>query len=540
MFYLVFFFSIFFQKEGFGYLLLFGYSIFQISLSQCRNYLNRTYSRIYGDQNTFFSVLSSKKVISKRAGEIQKGDCLLLKEGEVCPFHGMVQKGTGTIFSFSQQKEKTVRKGVEIFPGSLLVRGELQIEVLEVLDALPFYQYGCRLREDKKISFSSFFSSSLWSSFFIPLLGLFLFLFLVVYQFGDHSLQYAMMIFLLSFFDFSELFPIILSLGIFLLAKKRVYVFNKEKFLTYSKVKNLVFTKTGVLTLGTFSITDVLVEEGISRDTLLETLYAGEYYAENRIGECVRKYCEEKVSVAVSQLKKFSSFENGVSVVYKGQKIEIGNFTFLLDHGITVEKAEEMGTILYIASSGKYLGYVVLSDHLLLSRKEDILHLKKLGISHIATFSRDNEKITRGVSYTLGISDSFSELTLKERDFWVQYLREMQGVPQAYLSDDVCPYDFDVRILYGNSTSLDADFVILPSDFSLIYDLTYLSKKVACLLRSCLGLGLLTKCFLFFLLLWIRDIFIIGGILLGVLFLMLGTILLYFYFIGRDDKKWKK
>lgn len=520
------------------YLLFFGYSLVQLLISFAQKNLYQSYLKRFGNPDAIFPVISKRTRKYKRAVDVQQKEVVLVKKKDVFPFRGIVVRGSGKVrLSFDSKDELVLRPGMEISPGSVILDGELQIEVTEVLTEVSFYQYGCRLREKKKLSFRSM-NYFVWLYFGVQAIGLFVFLFLVVYHFHLPSLQYAVMILLISLFDFRELFSFLESLYIFFLSKKDIYVLDRDKFVSYGKIKNLVFTKTGVLTLGSLSVTDVVVEEeDTSSQALLEALYAGEYYSKNRIGKCVQEYCKEKVSLDVSKIKDYSSFENGVSVVYGRKRIDIGNYFFSLERGITVEKAKEMGTILYISSNGKYLGYVVLSDKVLLPIKEEVSKLKKMGISHMVTFSHDNEKITRGVSYTLGIFDAYSEITEKDREFWVQYLRDIYHAPQAYISDEVCPYSFDVRILYGNSSSLDADIVILNPQFSLITELTYLSRNFLDSLRSLFGIGLFTKLILFFLLLWIRDIFIIGGILLGVVLLLLGAMLFFFCFIGKGDGK---
>lgn len=199
----------------------------------------------------------------------------------------------------------------------------------------------------------------------------------------------------------------------------------------------------------------------------------------------------------------------------------------MLENGITAEKELVIGTNLYVAKNTKTLGVVTLSDQVDLSIKDSISSISKMGHSHLTTFSRDNETVTRAVSNTLGIYDCYSELTYRDRIFWIQYLKDIYGSPQVYISDEECKYPMDIKVLVSKNQSR-GDFILTHGNISNLSFLYSYSFKYLSSVRTWVVFEFFIKFLLYFLLLWIRDILVLGSIIMSIEVLLLIILLLPF------------
>lgn len=524
VFFLVSTFCMFLELPHSGYLLLFSHTFLSFLFGILRDIFYKRYRGVIGNREDTVIVVAGKLRLRKPLGEIKVGDTIVVGKNQVCLFDGKVLQGVSKVNlkNLSGTYETvSLKKGDSILCGSINLDRELLISVTTSFEDTLLFKYQKSFFDQKHINFRKMVFP-FWAFFFLNVVFLFVFVFLVVYRFRLHALEYGLMILLITFLDFENIFSFIEQLLMVRLQKKGIYVLNRSKLYELSNAKNFIFTKTGVLTLGKFTVTKVFSEQ---EKQLFEVLAYAEYYSENKIGKCVSEYCKKKVSIDSSKIETFQQFPNGVLSVVGKKRYLVGNHNFMLENGVDTDREYIIGTNLYVARNSQCLGIVTLSDQVVSSNQEEISKLRNLGLTHITTFSRDNEAVTRAVSNTLGIEDCYSELTYKDRDFWIQYLKDMYQTPQAYISDKACKYPVDIKVLFSRDCNDSSDIVIRTSDFHSITTLYSLSRKYFSAIRAWVLLEILIKLLLFFLLLWIRDILVLGNILLGIEILFFGFLL---------------
>ncbi|MDE5587238.1 MAG: HAD family hydrolase [Bacilli bacterium] len=507
-----------------GYLLFFSYTLLSYLFLLLQHCFYKKYRRVIGTSEDTVIVVAGKLRLRKLLSEIKVGDTIVVEKNQTCFMDGKVVQGISKVDlrNLSGKEEIiSLKKGDPILCGSINLDRELLVSVTTSYEDSLFSKYQKAFFGQEHKSFMKMVFP-FWVFAFLHLVLLFLFFFLVVYRFRLHALEYGLMILLITFLDFENIYAFIEQLMIVRFQKKGIYVLNRSKLYELPKAKNFIFTKTGVLTLGQFSVTKIFNEQ---EKKFLEVLAYAEFSSENRIGQCINEYCKEKVKINSSKISSFQQFPNGVLAVVGGKRYLVGNHNFMLENGVEADKEYIIGTNLYVAIGSKCLGIVTLSDQVLANNQEEIAKLRKLGLIHITTFSKDNDAVTRAVSNTLGIHDCYSELTYKDRDFWIQYLKDMYQIPQTYISDEACKYPLDIKILFSRNSNDSGDFVIRTSELHSVTTLYSLSKKYLTAVRSWILLEILIKFLLFFLLLWIRDILVLGSILFGIEILFFGILL---------------
>lgn len=204
------------------------------------------------------------------------------------------------------------------------------------------------------------------------------------------------------------------------LLKEKIQINNYKKISLIPKIKNIIFEKTGTLTLEEFRVTEIEAED---KDELWNYLSYAEYHSDHAIAQAIRKH--KLLKIDAKKIKKYQEYPSrGVECKVENDTIVVGNAYFLKDKKIEIEKVITVGTVLYIAVNQKYLGYVVLSDSIKKRNKSAIAAIKEMGINNLFTLSGDNERIVNAVSKELGILDKYSNLTLDEKLFWTKHLKE--------------------------------------------------------------------------------------------------------------------
>ena len=515
-----------------GYLLIFVFMTLSITFSLFQSIFYKKYYASLGN-SVEVEVLVGKLKQKKNISDIKIGDIVVIGKNQTCYLEGIITKGISRINLkkiIGVDEIHSVRKGDTIFSGSINLDREILVSVTSPFEESLFFKYISDFLKHKKSNFMRTIFP-MWFLFLIQVVLLFVFFFLVRYQFHFHALEYGFMILMITFINLDPIYSIIDQLKIMSLREKGIYVLNRKKLLQLPKSKNLIFTKTGILTLGKFKVVDV---SSRNEKKLLEVLSYAEYYSKNRIAICIHNYCRYKVTVDSSLIQEFKQFSNGVLAIVQKNRYLVGNYQFMLENGITVEKELVIGTNLYVAKNGRFLGVVTLSDQVDLSIKDSLFNIRKIGHSHFVTFSRDNETVTRAVSNTLGIYDCYSELTYKDRMFWIQYLKDIYGLPQAYISDEECIYPVDIKVLVSKNQSR-GDFILTRGSISNLSFLYSYSFKYLSSMRIWVISMFFIKFLLYFLLLWIRDILVLGSILMGVVLFLLVVLLLSFLKNRKGD-----
>ncbi|MEA4815277.1 MAG: heavy metal translocating P-type ATPase [Lachnospiraceae bacterium] len=181
-----------------------------------------------------------------------------------------------------------------------------------------------------------------------------------------------------------------------------------------SKVKTVVFDKTGTLTKGFFSVSNVS-PLGITKEALLKTAAYAESYSNHPISlSLLRAYGKPIDSSRVSEAQEISG--HGIKAVVDGKQILAGNSKLMKLNNInSPQSIPDSGTIVHVAESRKYLGYITFDDELKADSQKTIKKLKEMGMEKIVMLTGDSKLIGEKVARQLGIDNVYSELLPSEK-----------------------------------------------------------------------------------------------------------------------------
>jgi len=106
---------------------------------------------------------------------------------------------------------------------------------------------------------------------------------------------------------------------------------------------------------------------------------------------------------------------HGVKATYQGQQISIGNARLMEKEGVSFQESSSLGSILYMAIDGKYVGNIIVSDQIKKDAKETIQILKALGIKKTVMLTGDKKLVADTVGKELMIGEIYSELLPEDK-----------------------------------------------------------------------------------------------------------------------------
>src|SRR3712207_3137584 len=152
-------------------------------------------------------------------------------------------------------------------------------------------------------------------------------------------------------------------------AESGILVKGGEALESAHKLTTVVLDKTGTLTRGEPTLTDV-VTDGIPEKELLRLVASAERGSEHPLGGAVVRAAKER-GLSLADAEEFETVTGGgIQAQIEGREVLVGNWGFLDDYGISedglVPRSEEFAragkTPMFVAVDGRPAGLVAVAD----------------------------------------------------------------------------------------------------------------------------------------------------------------------------------
>ncbi len=176
-----------------------------------------------------------------------------------------------------------------------------------------------------------------------------------------------------------------------------------------SEVDTVVFDKTGTLTNGTFDVVAVHPADGVREDELLELAAHAESFSDHPIAASVRRAYGAQVDQArVGDAAEESG--HGVCARVDGREVLVGNAKLMAAHNVDAPACDVVGTILHVATDGRYLGHMVIADTVKDDAAQTIGNLHAAGVRRCVMLTGDREEVAAAVAAQLGLDEYHAQL----------------------------------------------------------------------------------------------------------------------------------
>lgn len=254
-----------------------------------------------------------------------------------------------------------------------------------------------------------------------------------------------------------------------------------------SKVKTVVFDKTGTVTKGNFEVTDVH-DATLPKEQLLEYAALAESASSHPISKSLqRAYGKELDRTRVTEVEEISG--HGVTAKVDGKAVAAGNHKLMEKLGIDCALCDSIGTIVYLAVEGEYAGHIVIADELKETAEEAMKSLKEAGVTKLVMLTGDRAAVAETVAAGLGIDEVHAELLPSEKVSQVErLLSETKDKSKlAFVGDGINDAPVlaraDIGIAMGG---LGSDAAIEAADIVLMDDNPIKISKAIKIARKCL------------------------------------------------------
>ena len=256
---------------------------------------------------------------------------------------------------------------------------------------------------------------------------------------------------------------------------------------TLSKVKYVVFDKTGTMTKGVFEVAGIH-HSAIEEKKLLEYAALAESYSTHPISQSLqRAYGEMLDKSRVSNVQEISG--HGVIADVDGHQVAAGNHRLMAQLGIEFRECSQAGTVVHVAIDGKYCGHILICDVVKPDAKEAISALKRIGVSKTVMLTGDGDKAAQSVAAELGIDEVHSQLLPEDKVTKVEELLQAKQKDEmlAFVGDGINDAPVlsraDIGIAMG---ALGSDAAIEAADVVLMDDNSLKIAKAIRISRKCL------------------------------------------------------
>ncbi len=194
------------------------------------------------------------------------------------------------------------------------------------------------------------------------------------------------------------------------------------------RVKAFAFDKTGTVTNGTFTVTDIKNYSGISQQEFLSLCGAAETASTHPVAESIVNYCKEN-SVNLPQPERVREYSGrGIVAEIGGKTVLCGNERLLREKGINFADTGEKisGSVVYGAWDGIVQGRIVVSDTIKSRSAEAVKNLRAMGM-YTAMLTGDKEENAEITGEKLGIDSVRGGLMPEDKLAEIRKIREEHG-----------------------------------------------------------------------------------------------------------------
>ncbi len=257
------------------------------------------------------------------------------------------------------------------------------------------------------------------------------------------------------------------------------------------KLTAIVLDKTGTITKGEPSVTDVVVSQTWSGDPeeLLRLAASAEKGSEHPLGEAIVRTAQEK-GLALIDPDRFQGIAgHGIAAQVEGRQVLVGNLRLMQREKVDLnglepkagELQQQAKTAMWLAVDGQATALIGVADTIKEGSKEAIAAMHKLGLM-VAMVTGDNQATAEAIAREVGIDRVFAEVLPGDKAAHVARLQEegyKVGMVGDGINDAPALAQADVGFAIGTGTDVameTADVTLMRGDLRSVPQAIALSK----------------------------------------------------------------
>jgi len=290
--------------------------------------------------------------------------------------------------------------------------------------------------------------------------------------------------------------PTAIMVGIGKGAEQGILIKDAESLELSHKINALILDKTGTITEGKPTVTDILWINNPTNEQK-NILYSIEQSSEHPLAAAVvARVTSESQLIAITDIASVTG--KGIQANYNGVSYYAGNKRLLEEKNIAISNelqlasenwGNEAKTVIWFASNKEVLGILAIADKVKPSSAEAIKTLQQMNIE-VYMLTGDNRQTAAAVAGQVGIKEYKAEVMPDDKAAFIKRLQQ-QGRIVAMAGDGIndshALAQADVSIAMGKGTDIAMDvarMTLMGSDLSKIPAAIRLSKKTVHTIRQ--------------------------------------------------------
>ena len=362
----------------------------------------------------FAVVLKDGKEETVDPYDVNIGDTVLVKPGEKIPLDGTVIEGNSSVDTSSLTGEalpKDVEAGDGVISGCINLSGVIKIKVTSMFEESTVSKILEMVENasSRKAPVENFITK--FAKYYTPVVvfsavALAIIPPLVIADATFSTWIYRALLFLVVSCPCALVISIPMSFfsGIGAASARGVLVKGGNYLQILSKVNTVIFDKTGTLTTGKFKVDKIC---GDNPDELLALAAACEQYSNHPIAVSIKEAYKGDIYTA-DDVQEIAG--RGIKATIDGKEVYAGNAKLM--HELNISNLPEVTgtTLVHLAYSDKYLGYISVTDTIKEDTAEGLKALKEIGVTDLVMLTGDNRETAEVVAEQTGITEVHANL----------------------------------------------------------------------------------------------------------------------------------
>lgn len=372
----------------------------------------------------------NEQEILVKSSDIEPGDHVVIRMGNVIPFDGEVVTGEGMVNQASLTGESLpVRRSVgqSVFAGTVLEEGEIEVLVKAVSGSTRFEKIVTMIEDSEKLKSSVEGKAEHLADRLVPytLLGT------GAVWLLTRNITKTLSVLMVDFSCALKLAMPITVLSAIREAGENNITVKGGKFLeAVADADTIVFDKTGTLTKATPTVKEIVPFSDYSENDLLCIAACLEEHFPHSMAKAVVDAAKER---HLSHEEMHSKVEyvvaHGISSSIDNRKVLIGSSHFIFeDEGCTIpsEYQERYDSLkpeyshLYLAIEKQLVAVICIEDPLREEAVEMVRDLKKAGIRKVVMMTGDSERTAAAIAKRVGVDEYYAEVLPEDKANFVE------------------------------------------------------------------------------------------------------------------------
>lgn len=438
-------------------------------------------------------VLRDGKFVQVPLDQVQVGDIIQVKPGQKVPVDGVITSGKTTLDESMITGESipvSKKVGDDVVGSTINGDGAIQFRATKVGKDTMLSQIVEMVKKAQTSHAPIQNLTDKISGFFVPtVLIIAIATFVIWYSFLGATLVQAMLfavavIVIACPCALGLATPTALMVGTGRAAKMGVLIKDGQALEEINDVKAVVFDKTGTITVGKPTVTDIIGNQ----DQVLRVAASLEASSEHPLAKAVMNAAKEK-QVEPQTVTDFAVVEGkGVQAVIDGQQAFVGNDKLLADYQISAGMKRRMAalqdeakTVVLVGLAKQIISLIAIQDAPKPSSAQAIADLKARGLKTVM-LTGDNERVANAIAKEVGIDQVIANVLPNEKAEHVKALEQNGKV--AFVGDGIndapALTTANVGIAMGSGTDIaieSGSIVLVQNDLRGVVKAIDISKK---------------------------------------------------------------